>query len=119
MVVTPKLAAVRTPGPAWPMGSAVPGLIHIDKAARGARDSICPSAWVRFSVWTHGLDCLWVRGLVCSARRGAMAKVAEACDLTRKLAHDDRAKDARVYGFESLPSVPASSPPGRVSPPTR
>ena len=49
------------------MGSAVPGLIHIDKATRGARDSICPSDWVRFSVWTHGLDCLWVRGLVCSA----------------------------------------------------
>jgi hypothetical protein len=38
------------------MGSAVPGLIHIDKATRGARDSICPSAWVRFSVRKHGLD---------------------------------------------------------------
>jgi hypothetical protein len=67
MVVTPKLASVRTPGPAWPMGSAVPGLIHIDKATRGARDSICPSAWVRFSVWTHGLDCSWVRGFVGSS----------------------------------------------------
>ena len=75
------------------MGSAVLGLIHIDTATLGVPDSIWPSARVRFSVRTHGLDCPWVRGLVCSARRGAMAKVTEACDLTRKLAHDDRAKD--------------------------
>jgi len=40
-----------------------------------------------------------VRGLVCSARRGAMAKVTEACDLTRKLAHDDRATDGPGLRF--------------------
>ena len=94
-----ELAAVRTPGPAWPMGSAVLGLIHIDTATLGVPDSIWPSARVRFSVRTHGLDCPWVRGLVCSARRGAMAKVTEACDLTRKLAHDDRAKDGPGLRF--------------------
>ena len=81
------------------MGSAVLGLIHIDTATLGVPDSIWPSARVRFSVRTHGLDCPWVRGLVCSARRGAMAKVTEACDLTRKLAHDDRAKDGPGLRF--------------------
>ena len=44
MVVTRKLAAVHTPGPAWPMGSAVPGLITStrQREARGTAFALLP-----------------------------------------------------------------------------